>query len=163
MKKLIGLFVVVVLAVYGIGLVRLGEFGAMRFVGEWETLGMDGKADEVCALLHEDLEVDVLDHTLESEVHLTGGRQEFCEFTRASIAGLQKIPHSMHVQRDEVVVKRDWLHPWTSEVSYNESRSMTLQGLNLTLNTVSEDSVTLVQTFSGVKVRRIKAEVWKED
>ena len=53
--------------------------------------------------------------------------------------------------------------PWTSEVSYAEHRTLSIQGANVSLQTVSDDEITLVQTFSGVKLRKVKSEVYKAD
>src|SRR5262245_26229568 len=155
MKKFVVALIAGVALVYLIGALRLGEFGAMSFVGNWETLSNDGKAAEVCALMHEDLAVELLDHSGEHDVEFSGGKPEFCEQTRTTIAGLQLLPHSMHVQQNDVQARRSWLHPWTSEVSYTEHRSITIHGANVTLNTVSEDTLTLVHTFSGVKLLKV--------
>ena len=38
----------------------------MRFLTNMESLMSEGKADEVCAMFHDDLEVEVADHSGES-------------------------------------------------------------------------------------------------
>ena len=66
----------------------------------------------------------------------------------------------MRVEFNDVTVKRNWLHPWTSEVSYIEDRTLTIRGANVRISTTSDDVITLVQTFSGVKLRKLKAEAY---
>ena len=66
----------------------------------------------------------------------------------------------MRVDFNDVIVTRSWLHPWTSKVSYSEDRTLALRGANVSLNTTSDDTITLVQTFSGVKLLKLEAEAY---
>jgi hypothetical protein len=163
MKKVVYLVILVLAVAYGVGRVRLGEMGALQFLTNMEDLIQDGKADEVCDLYHEDLEVEIVDSTGGTENTLSGGKEELCELTRATVAGLNLVPNSMRVSFTEVNAKHDWKHPWTGEISYLENRSLTINGTNVTLRTVSNDEITLVHTFSGVKLRKIRSEVYKAD
>ena len=163
MKKIVYLLVLAVVLVYGIGRVKLGEAGAMRFLTNMESLMSEGKAEEVCDMFHEDLEVEISDSSGESTHEVSGGKQEMCDLTRETVAGLTMLPHNMNVNYTEVNAKQDWSHPWTGEISYLENRSLTILGANVTLRTVSDDQITLVHTFSGVKIRKIKSEVYKAD
>lgn len=163
MKKFVFLLVFVVVGIYGVGRIRLGESGAMRFLAEMDSLMTEGNAEEVCKMFHEDLEVEISDHTGESLEQVSGGKKEFCELTTTAAASLNVLPHSMSVDFTEVEAKQDWLHPWTSDVSYLENRSLSIFGANVTLRTVSDDEITLVHTFSGVKLRKLKSEVYKAD
>ena len=70
------------------------------------------------------------------------------------------IPHNMNVQWNDVEVTRSWLHPWTSEVSYTEDRALSIPGTNVQIRTTSENTMKLVMTFSGVKMRAIDSEIW---
>ncbi len=163
MKKFLLLLVLVVVGVYGVGRIKLGEAGAMRFLAQMETLMSEGKGEEVCDMFHDDLEVEIADHTGESLQETSGGKQEFCELTVTASAGLKLLPHSSNVDFTEVESKQSWLHPWTSEISYLENRSLTIHGADVTIRTVSEDQITLVQTFSGVKLRKMKSEIFEAD
>jgi hypothetical protein len=158
MKKVLVLALLALAAVFVTGRISLGESGAMRFVSQMESLMNEGKADEVCALFHDDLEVKISDHSTE-DGSLEGGKTELCEHTRMAAAALQMLPHTMNVNFENVNVERDWLHPWTSRVFYLEERTFTIQAANVTVRTVSEDTLTLVQTLSGVKLRKLTAEV----
>ena len=44
-----------------------------------------------------------------------------------------------------------------------EHRTFNIPGAGVSLRTVSEDEVTLVQTFSGVKVLRIKSRIFSAE
>jgi len=163
MKKFAILLIVVLIGVYGVGRAKLGESGAMRFLSNMETLMNEGKAEEVCALFHEDLEVKISDQSGDSPQTVSGGKQALCDLTKATVAGLSMVPHSHNVDYTDVNAKQDWLHPWTGEISYLENRSFSILGTNVTLRTVSDDEITLVHTFSGVKLRKLKSEVYKAD
>jgi hypothetical protein len=135
----------------------------MRFLTNMESLMNEGKAEEVCALFHDDLEVEISDQSGDSPRNISGGKQELCDLTKASIAGLSAVPHSMNVEYTEVNAKQEWVHPWTGEITYSENRSFSILGANITLRTVSNDEVTLVHTFSGVKLRKLKSAVYRAD
>ena len=163
MKKVMLLLVLAAAATWGIGSLRLGESGAMRFLVEMDSQMTEGNGENVCGMFHEDLQVEISDHSGESTEEISGGKQEFCELTLAAAASLNVLPHTMNVEFTDVEAKRDWRHPWTSEISYLENRSLTITGANVTVRTVSEDRITLVHTFSGVKLRKISSEVYKAD
>ena len=65
-----------------VGRFNLGEAGAMRFLAKMESLMSEGKSDEVCAMFHDDLEVEIADHSGESTQTCDGGKEEFCELTQ---------------------------------------------------------------------------------
>jgi len=163
MKKLIVLALLALIGVYGVGRFNLGEAGTMRFLMKMESLIREGKSDEVCAMFHDDLEVDITDHSGESTQTTNGGRKEFCALTTEVVAGLQLLPHSSTVEYTDITAKQGLSKPWTGEVSYSEHRTLSFMGANVSLRTVSEDEITLVQTFSGVKLRKVKSEVYKAD
>jgi hypothetical protein len=163
MKKVAFLLILAVVGTYGVGRLKLGESGAMRFLTNMESLMREGKAEEVCSLFHEDLEIEVSDESGESPKNISGGKEELCDITKATVAGMSVVPHSMNVDYTEVNSKQDWLHPWTSEISDLENRSFSVLGANITLRTVSHDEITLVHTFSGVKLRKLKSEIYEAD
>jgi hypothetical protein len=163
MKKLIVLLIAAGAVVFGIGRVNLGESGAMRFLTKMESLMNEGKSDEVCAMFHADLEVDIADHSGEATHNVLAGKQEFCELTRTTVAGLRALPHSMNVEYTDVEARQSFSQPWTGDVSYSEHRTFTIPGANVSLRTVSEDQITLVQTWSGVKMRRLKSQIFRTE
>jgi len=163
MKKLIVLLTFSLVATFALGRFNLGEAGAMRFLAQMETMMSEGKGEEVCNLFHDDLEVEISDHSGDSAQEMSGGKEEFCDLTVATAASLNQLPHSSNVDYTEVESRLSWLHPWTGEISYQENRSLTIRGAGVTLRTVSVDEITLVHTFSGVKLLKIKSEVYKAE
>lgn len=162
MKRILVVALISIALVYGIGLARLGETGALNFVMEMEAQMSEGNAEAVCDMFHEDLEVDISDNTAigSKGTRITGGKAEFCEQTRKTVAGLKLLPHASHVQFEDVHVDRSWLHPWTSEVSYTEDRRLTIHSIGETFHTVSDDTIILVNTFSGVKLRKVTSKAF---
>lgn len=158
MKKIFVLGILALAGVFVSGRVALGEAGAMRFVQKMESLMNEGDVESVCAMFHDDLEVTITDPSLPGG-SLEGGKEELCSQTRQVAAALTLVPHTMNVKIDDVTVEREWMHPWTSTVRYTEDRSFTIQGANMSIRTISEDTITLVKTFSGVKLRKLSAEV----
>jgi hypothetical protein len=163
MKKLVILLILVLAAIYGIGRFNLGEGGAIRFLTKMESLLNEGKPEEVCAMFHDELAVEIADHSGDATREVTGGKKELCDLTIASAAGLQALPHSMNVEYTEVSATQQLSKPWTGDVSYSEHRTLSILGANVTLRTVSNDEITLVQTLSGVKLLKVKSEVFRAD
>jgi hypothetical protein len=160
MKKIVMFALLAVAGVFVMGRVQLGQSGAMHFLSRMENLMNQGEADEVCEMFHEDLEVSISDRTARVPKEIAGGRDELCQLTHETVTAMGKVPHRMNVRWDDIEVTRSWLHPWTSEVSYTEERTMSMQGVNIRINTTSDDNITLVQTLSGVKLRKLEAETW---
>jgi len=163
MKKLLWLAIIGLVAVYGVGRFNLGETGAVRFLMEMESLVNDGKTEEVCAMFHDELEFEVEDHSGESTESASGGKKEFCELTTVTVAGLKLLPHSMEVEFTDITSKQELSKPWTGSASYSEHRTFNIPAANVSLRTVSEDEITLVQTFSGVKLLKLKSAIYKAE
>ncbi|MEO8064813.1 MAG: hypothetical protein ABI821_18945 [Pseudomonadota bacterium] len=158
MQKILGLLLLVAAGVYGMGAVKLSESGANRFLNELESLSLQGKSDQYCALLHENLGVSIRDHTApEQPRDFDGGKTEFCEFVSMAAKGMSLIRPESHLTREDFTVTRSWLHPWTALVSYHETRSTRMTLVNVTLETESDDEWTLVNTIGGVKVLRLES------
>ena len=161
MKKLIVLIVVAVLTVYAIPFFTLSQRGANRFLDELEGLSMAGKSAEYCARLHPDLAVSINDRSADPPAVFDGNEQDFCNYVSTAAKGMHLLGVSMDVKRNDFKVKRSWLHPWTVQVSYKEDRTTTMSKLHVSLHTQSEDELTLVQTFQGVKLRALKTRAWE--
>jgi hypothetical protein len=151
------MFAAVVLGIYGSGYARLSESAANRFLDELETLSLQGHGAEYCARLHEDIKVSIKDFTAATPAIIAGGKRELCDFVSYAAQGVSLLGITSHVHRDNFVISRSWLHPWTAQVSYHERRTTNMSKVHQTLNTVSDDRLTLVQTFSGVKLLRLES------
>jgi len=150
---------IVAVAVYGTGAWKLSEGSVNRFLNDLETLSLQEKSDAYCALLHEDLTVSIRDHTSpQIPRDFDGGKTEFCEFVSTAAMGMSLIGPQSQVTRHDFTVTRSWLHPWTAQVSYHETRTTRMTLVNATLNTVSDDKWILVNTLAGVRVLRLESE-----
>jgi hypothetical protein len=159
MKKIVVVILLAMLAIYGYGWVTLSEVGSNRFLNELENLSMTGKGEEYCARLHEDLKVSIRDHSAEPPADFDGNREDFCGYVTYAMKGIEILGVSTNVTREDFTVKRDWLHPWTVQVSYHEDRTTTMSKAGTTIHTVSDDRLTLVQTFDGVKLLYLESRV----
>jgi hypothetical protein len=159
LKKFLWLLpLVVAVAVYGTGAWKLSASGANQFLNELEALSLQEKSDAYCALLHEDLTVSIRDHTSpQLPRDFDGGKAEFCAFVSYAALGTSLIGPESQVTRHDFTVTRSWLHPWTAQVSYHETRTTRMTLVNATLNTVGDDKWILVYTFGGVKVLRLES------
>ena len=150
--------------IYGTAAFNLSESGAVRFLDELEKLSLQGNSDAYCARLHADMTVSIRDHTSPGMPRdFDGGKSQFCEFITTAAKGVDLIGPESHATRTDFSVTRSWLHPWTAQVSYHETRTTRLTRINVTLNTQGDDQWTLVQTFAGVKARRLVSESRRAD
>jgi hypothetical protein len=153
------LLTTVAVAVYSTGAIKLSESSAIRFLNELETLSLQEKSDAYCALLHDDLTVSIRDHTApQMPRDFDGDKAELCEYVSMAAKGMSLIEPQSQLTRHDFTVTRRWLHPWTAQVSYHETRSTRLTRVNVTLNTVSDDTWILVNTLAGVRVLRLESE-----
>jgi hypothetical protein len=159
MKKILLVLVLVVVGVYAQGAILFSESGANRFLSELEDLSLQGDSEAFCNRLHEDMEVSIDDTSADPPAQIEGGKQELCDYVSEAAKGLGLLGVSTNLMRDDFTVRRSWLHPWTAEVSYFETRTTHMSRVNVTLNTTSEDQWTLVNTFSGIKVKRLTSTV----
>jgi hypothetical protein len=160
MKRILVLALLALVGIFVTGRITLGEAGAMRFLMNMNTLTDDGKSEAVCNQFHDDLRFHVIDHTGPATKDVAGGKQELCSLVSASITALSLVPHSKQTHISKVVVAREWTHPWTSQVTYTDDQDITIRGANVTLKTTSDNKITLVQSFGGVKLLKLDAELW---
>src|SRR5881394_4345575 len=123
MKKIVALLVIASAVTYGIGRFNLGEAGAMRFLSQMESLMNDGESSKICAMFDENLEIEIADHSGEALRQIRGGKKELCDLARATIAGLQSVPHEMQVEYTEVKSALTLSSPWSGNLSYAEHRT----------------------------------------
>lgn len=160
MKKILMLLALAAAGIYGTAALKLSESGANSFLNELEDLSLSGKSDEYCARLHEDLAVSIQDHSAQPPAVFDGGRKEFCGFVSEAAKGMDLLGAGTHVTRDDFIVTRSWLHPWTAQVSYKEDRITTMSRINQSLHTQGEDKLTLVMTLGGVKMLKLESRTW---
>jgi len=156
-KKIIILLLLVAAAVYGTAAITLSESGANRFLNELEDLTISGQGAEYCARLHDELRVSISDHSADPPAEFEGGRDDYCKYVTYATKGADLLGLGFQVTRDDFTVTRSWMHPWTAHVKYSEDRITTMSRVNQSLHTQGDDELTLVQTFGGVKLLRLKS------
>jgi hypothetical protein len=159
MKTVAAVLLALVTAAYLYGVLSLTGSGANRFLDELEGLSLQGKSTEYCARLHEDLRVSIRDHSAYPPADFDGDRADFCAYVTQAAKGMSLLGISTHVARNDFMLTRNWLHPWTAQVSYHEDRVTTMTKVDATVHTRSDDSLTLVQTLGGVKLRHLESRV----
>lgn len=159
MKRFLWLPLAMAACVYGTGAVKMSESSADRFLNELETLSLQGKSADYCARLHKDLTVSIRDHTSpEMPRDFDGGKAQFCDYVSTAARAMALIGPETRATRENFLVTRSWLHPWTARVSYHESRTTRFTRVNATLDTVSDDQWILVFGFDGLKVLGLASE-----
>jgi hypothetical protein len=159
MKTITLILVFALAGTWAYGAFTLSDAGANRFLDELESLSLQGRSDEYCARLHPDLRVSIRDHSATPPADFDGGRDEFCAFVSYAAKGVDLLGLSTRVTRDDFTITRDWRHPWTAQVRYHENRVTTMSKVNATLHTRSDDALTLVQTFGGIRLRELDSKV----
>ena len=155
MKKILLLAVALIAGIYVQSAIALSESGANAFLNELDDISLRGEGARYCAKLHEDMQVSISDHSAEPPAEFTGGKKEFCDYVTYATKGMSMLGASTHLTRDEFTVRRSWLHPWTADVSYIETRTTSFTQGHVSIRTESRDRWTLVQTFDGIKARRL--------
>ena len=166
LKKLLALLAatLTLACIYGTAAYNLSESGEVRFLDELEKLSLQGKSDAYCARLHPDMSVSIRDHTSPGTPRdFDGGKKQFCEFITMAAKGVDLIGPESTATRTDLSVTRSWLHPWTAQISYHETRTTRLTRINVTVNTQGDDRWTLVQTFSGVQALGLVSESRRAD
>ncbi len=160
MKKLIVLVLIAVIAVYAVGRVKLAERSAANLLNEMDQLMLDGQGEELCNLLHEDVEVSATASMGGETQTVEGGREEFCDHLKTASAGLRVLKGQMQVaiSRSDFTVERDWMHPWTAHYTYTEDTSIRIPKANVSMESQSDSTLTLVMTLKGVKILKVTSE-----
>jgi hypothetical protein len=106
--------------------------------------------------------VALTDHAMEQVFTLEGNKADFCAYLDKALPAMSKALTGVQVTRDDFTIKRDPWHWWTADVSYTEHRTTSLAG-GVELKTLGQDHLVLVKTLTGVRVKRLEAETWKDD
>jgi len=162
MNKLIWLTIAILAWFFGSGYFAFSESGVNNFLNHWADSTLQGDADAVCATASKDMTFEINDGTTGRHMQIEGNRDDFCEYVRKTTPLMAKMAGSVHVTRDEMTIEHKALHWWTAQVTYVEHWTINVGG-RVTIETVSEDRVTLVKTFKGVFVKRLDSESYVEN
>lgn len=161
MKKILIVAIVALAGIYITGYVAFSETSVNRYLDKMEAMTFRGEGEALCELFDENFSAVLIDHLSGRGAEQKMNKEEMCKISVAAHLMYSALQVSSNVQRKEFAIKRDWLHPWTADVSYVELRSLSSPRGPLP-STESEDELVLVKTFSGTKIKRIKSEVWAQ-
>lgn len=136
------------------------EAAAARLLHRMESHLRAGDVNAVCDLFHADLHFRIEDHTGGAVRVSEGDKARLCALTRENVNALAAVPHEMEVAFTDVAAHGSWHQPWTREVRYVERRKLVLRGADITLHTRSEDSMVLVRTLAGLRIRQIRSQAF---
>ena len=156
-KTLIWLGLLVAACVYGSGYWAFREASINELLGKWEDASRRGAVQELCDTFTPDMTYSLHDQIGARSQDQAGGRAEMCAYLQKTVPAMSKAITAVSVTRENLKVTRQGLHWWTAEVSYMEHRDTTL-GSTLHVKTISEDRLILVETFAGVRVKRLESE-----
>lgn len=104
----------------------------------------------------DDLEVTLTAQGQRGRWEVEGGKDEMCGYLRQAAAGFTVLQASTNTQFEDVRVERGGF-PWTkAKVSYTQ-RTSVRAGSIPTMTIESEDTVELVRTMAGTKIRSIQS------
>jgi hypothetical protein len=163
MKVAIAVLLLAFAGVYSYAAMTLNAHTANRFLDELETLSLQQKNTGYCARMHSDLEVKIHDATHDPATQFTGDRGLFCDYVAYSAKSVSILGLTTRATRRDFRFERDWWNPWTARVSYREDRITTMSKLDTTLHTQGEDKLTLVQSWRGLRLRKLDSRSWNAE
>ncbi len=156
MKKVVLMGLLILMWIYGSGYWAFTETNVNNLLDEWELASARGDAEAVCSTFADDMTFSMEEHAPAETFNREGGKDELCAYLRKMVPALARAVSSRNLKRDDLTVKRSWLHPWSAEVSYTEYRTTVLaSGPNI--KTISNDRIALVKSLKGVLVRRLES------
>jgi hypothetical protein len=160
MKKLIVLIVLVAAGIYGVGYFKLSEDSARKTLDEMDAMLIDGKGEELCDYLHDDVQIAVTSDMGGQTSSINGGKKEFCDYLKQAGGAMAVMKGQMEIKVDRTNFKteRNWLHPWTATYTYDEHTSITIPANGQSMSNQSKGTTTLVMTLKGVKVLKASSQ-----
>lgn len=154
MKKIFWL-VAALGAFYVHGRIMFSEQKVMPWLVEHSAKSISD-ANAACDDLTKDARIALISDSEDENASFEGGREESCEYMKQGAAALRLIRGSTNSHFDEVRIVRSGF-PWVSaEVSFHETSSIGVRGMP-TLTMESENTVVVVRTMSGLKIKSFKA------
>lgn len=109
-----------------------------------------------CDDFADDMKVSISAEGGDGPMEMEGGKAELCEYTKQTVAAFRVIRASTHSQFDDVRVVRSGF-PWLkAEVTYAQTMTVQANGIP-SLTTESQETLVLVRTLSGLKIKSVKS------
>lgn len=110
----------------------------------------------VCDNYADDVEVNIKAKAPRGTWQVEGGKAELCGYLKQSSAALIFMQASTNAEFSKVRIQRGPF-PWLqAKVSYTQKTTMQVPGL-APMTALGEDSVVLVRTFSGLKIKSLES------
>lgn len=155
MVKKIVLLGLLAAAFYVHARVSFGDARVMSWLAGHTARAMSGER-EACDDFTDDVEVTLLAQGRRGHWEVEGGKDEICGYYKQGSAALTVLQASTNTQFDDLTVVRSSF-PWRSAtVSFVSRTSVNVRGAPPT-TIESEDTVTLVRTLSGIKIKSLES------
>ena len=154
MKKLL-LLLVLFAAFYAHARITFAEQRVLSWLLENSNKYLTGDSS-VCDNYTDDVEVSIAAKAPRGTWQVEGGKAELCGYLKQSSAVLIVMQASTNKAFSNVRIQPGPF-PWMqSKVSYTEKTTMHMAGLP-PVNALGENSVVLVRTFAGLKIRSLES------
>lgn len=154
MKKIL-LLAALVLVFLLQGKLFFSESRVRSWVATHSALAMSGDT-MACEQYADDVEVMLRAEGARGHWEVEGGKEEMCGYLRQAAAAFTVLQARTHTQFDQVVLTPARF-PWMSaKVSYVQRTTVSAEHIP-TMTIESRDTLELVRTFSGMKIKKIDA------
>lgn len=128
----------------------------MAWLAQHSARAMQGEAS-ACDDYTDDVKVELMAKGQRGRWEVEGGKAELCGYLQQSAAALMVLQAQTQTQFDDVRITREGF-PWTAvRVQYTQRTAVQVQGLP-GMNVVSEDSLVLARTASGLRIRELQSQ-----
>lgn len=128
----------------------------MGWITQHTARAMQGDA-AACDDYADDVQVELTAKGQRGRWEVEGGKAEVCGYLKQSSAALTVLQASTQTEFDSVRITRGGF-PWTTaRLQYTQRTAVQVQGLP-GMNMVSEDSVVLSRTLSGLRIRELHSQ-----
>jgi hypothetical protein len=153
MKRLLLLLLIALGAFYAHARVSFAEPRVVNWLINHSARAMGGESS-ACDDYADDMEVNLVAEGRRGQWEVEGGKDEMCGYLKQAAAAFTVLQASTESQFDSVTIERGGF-PWMSaRVKYTQRT--TVQAARLPAMTVeSEDTLVLVRTLSGIKIKSV--------
>jgi hypothetical protein len=154
MYKLIAALLGIGAAYYAYSAHSFSESSVRRWIADHGVREMAGN-DSACDDYADDVEVTLVSDRDKSQWQVEGGKDEICGYIKQAAAAYTVLQARIESHYDDVTIERAGF-PWRSAVvKFTESSD--ISSSKVSFAATSENEVTLVRTFGGMKITRLNS------
>lgn len=154
MKKLT-IFLLLLAAFYAHARTTFAEKHVVSWLLENSNKYLTGDSS-VCNNYADDVEVNIIAKAPRGTWQVEGGKAEVCGYLRQSAAAFIVMQASINTEFSNVRIQPESF-PWLkATVSYTEETTIQIPGVG-PVKSVSKDTVALVRTFSGLRIKSLES------